>query len=172
MMKAKEKLMPIAQQLRYIRSYLTNRGIEPHGTELDDLMDSTLHYDENKAAIMEYYGMREEIREPTEAEFVMDQLERINSERTERARMQDYHQRHSETVSVKELLKDEKKINRWIFKPGTMDIIGIDVKEGLKKSKKKRKKVKRKIKRSVMSERLKLLEKELNEKDERGRRNV
>ncbi|GAH22579.1 unnamed protein product, partial [marine sediment metagenome] len=136
MKKIKERKLPLSRQLFYISKFLTNRGIEPHGSELEDLLDSTLHYDENKSIVCDYYGISEDT--PTEADYMKDQLEHVEGERTEKAKMQDYHRRHKKTVTVLQLLKNPKLAEKWMKNPGSMDIKGIDIKEGLPAPRKKK----------------------------------
>jgi len=127
--------MPFALQVHHISKYLTNRSINPHGSELDDLLDPTLHYDENKAIICKHYGLYE--GQASEKELILDQAQRRDAERSTHSQMTDYHIKALKVRTLAELEKDPEKFEAWLNNPERTDIKGVDVKDSLLKSKKR-----------------------------------
>lgn len=50
--------MPFRQQAARIKQYLSNRGVCASISKIEDYMSPDLHYDENKTAVLEVFGMR------------------------------------------------------------------------------------------------------------------
>jgi len=138
----KEKLMPFRQQVARIKQYLSNRGISARIGEIEDYMSPDLHYDENKTAVLEVFGMRMGHRY-TDLEAFIEQAQMRDDERSEHAQLIDYRKRAVHTWTPREVLKDLSKADRWFNFPNRYDIVGIDVKAGLKPKRKARRKKKK-----------------------------
>ena len=134
--------MPFRQQLARIKQYLSNRGISARICEIEDYMSPDLHYDENETAVLEVFGMRMGHRY-TDLEAFTAQAQRRDDERSEHAQLTDYHKRAVHTWTPREVLKDISKADRWFNFPNRYDIVGIDVKAGLKPKRKARRKKKK-----------------------------
>jgi len=138
----REKLMPFRQQVARIKQYLSNRGISARIGEIEDYISPDLHYDENKTAVLETFGMRMGHRY-TNLEAFIAQAQMRDDERSEHAQLIDYHKRAVHTWTPREVLKDLSKADRWFNFPNRYDIVGIDVKAGLKPKRKARRKKKK-----------------------------
>ena len=138
----KERLKPFRQQVARIKQYLSNRGISARIGEIEDYMSPDLHYDENKAVVLETFGMRMGHRY-TNLEAFIAQVQMRDDERSEHAQLIDYRKRAVHTWTPREVLKDLSKADRWFNFPNRYDIVGIDVKTGLKPKRKARRKKKK-----------------------------
>ena len=133
----KERLMPFRQQVARIKQYLSNRGVCASISEIEDYMSPDLHYDENKTAVLEVFGMRMGHRY-TDLEAFIEQAQMRDEERSEHAQLTDYRKRAVHTWTQREVLKDLSKADKWFNFPNRYDILGIDVKAGLKPKRKAR----------------------------------
>jgi len=142
--------MPISLQLYHIQKFLTNRGVDPHGSELEDLMDSTLEYEENKAEILSYYGLSE--GHMNEKDALKDQVAARYAARSKQAQKTDEAIKAKKTYTPAQLLKDDEKADEWFEHPEGSDIKGVDVKEGAKRRKQRKKQKKQQKGREIPTE--------------------
>ena len=62
----------------------------------------------------------------TDVETLREQLEARDDARSERAQLMDYKRCATKAFTIKDLLKDLRKADRWLEHPNRCDIIGID----------------------------------------------
>ncbi len=135
--------MSVGQQIAHIQRYLANRGVTVSKSAIADYVSKDLHYDENKAAVMNVF-LKEKQRKQhkyTDLETLREQLEARDDARSERAQLMDYKRCATKAFTIKDLLKDLRKADRWLEHPNRSDIIGIDARSNcppLKRKKRRR----------------------------------
>ena len=122
----KERLMPVRQQRAYLARFLTNRGIPTE--ELDDLIDPTLHYEENLEEVMNHYGISSS--DQSERDIVKDQLIARHRERTKRAQKADEAKKAKEVHGVDQIREHEEIAHKWMAHPERTEIAGVDAPAG------------------------------------------
>ena len=136
----KERLMTVGQQIVHIQRYLANRGVTVSKSAIANYMNKDLHYDENKAAVMNVF-LKEKQRKQhkyTDVETLREQLEARDDARSERAQLMDYKRCATKAFTIKDLLKDLRKADRWLEHSNRSDIIGIDARSNCHPLKRKK----------------------------------